>query len=98
MSNQRKKYDEDFKKNAVQLSYASPQSVKAVAADLGITEAILYRWRKKYRKDGEPTERAQMEAELKKLRLENAELKIQQDMLRKATAYFANLHGNGTDS
>lgn len=92
MSNRRTKYDEDFKKNAVQLSYASSKPVREIAKDLGIGEPLLYRWRKRYRKDGEPTEFSQMEAELKKLRLENAELKIKQDMLRKATAYFANLH------
>lgn len=34
----RKKYDEDFKKNAVKLSYASPKSVREIAEDLGIHE------------------------------------------------------------
>jgi len=33
-----------------------------------------------------------MEEEMKALKLENAELKIERDMLKKATAYFANLH------
>lgn len=98
MSKKRKRYDEDFKKNAVQLSYASSRSVKEIAADLGITEQLLYRWWKKYKEDGELTETAQLQAEVKRLRLENAELKIQQDMLSKATAYFANLHKNGSDS
>ena len=36
----RKKYDEDFKKNAVKLSYASPKSVKEIADDLGIHENL----------------------------------------------------------
>ena len=98
MADKRTRYDEDFKKNAVQLSHASSKPVREVAEDLGISEALLYRWRKRYRKDGEPTEFSEMEKELKQLRLENAELKIKQDMLRKATAYFANLHTNGSDS
>ena len=98
MSKKRTKYDEDFKKNAVQLSYASSRSVKEIAADLGITEQLLYRWRKKYKEDCELTETAQLQAEVKRFRLENAELKIQQDMLSKATAYFANLHKHGSDS
>jgi transposase len=98
MTDKRTKYDEDFKKNAVQLSYASPKSVRAVAVDLGIAEALLYRWRKQYQKNGEPTEHAQMEAELKRLRAENAKLKMREEMLRKATAYFANQHASGMNS
>jgi transposase len=92
MSKIRAKYDEEFKKNAVKLSYASPKAVKQIADDLGITEGLLYRWRKKYTADGDKTRYATLEEEVKTLRLENAELKIQQDMLKKATAYFANLH------
>ena len=98
MPERRTKYSEEFKKNAVQLSYASPKSVREIAEDLGIGEPLLYRWRKKYTKGGELTEAASLEAEVKKLRLENAELKIETDMLRKATAYFASLHKDGTHS
>ena len=92
MSVIRAKYDEEFKKNAVKLSYASPKSVKQVAGDLGIAENVLYRWRKKYTADGDKTRYATLEEENKALRLEVAELKIEADMLKKATAYFANLH------
>ena len=96
--NRRTKYDEDFKKNAVQLSYASPKSIKAVAEDLGIAEPLLYRWRKKYTKDGDKTKYATLEEELRDTKRELAEARIEADMLRKATAYFANLHKNGTNS
>ena len=92
MSVIRAKYDEEFKKNAVKLSYASPKSVKQVASDLGIGESMLYRWRKKYTAEGDKTRYATLEEENKALRLENAELKMEADMLKKATAYFANLH------
>jgi transposase len=98
MSDTRTKYDEEFKKNAVQLSYASPKSVREIAADLGITEGLLYRWRKKYTKDGEKTRSATLEEENRDLRRQLAESKIEVDMLRKATAYFASLHKNGTRS
>jgi len=37
----RRKYDEEFKKNAVKLSYASPRTVKELAEDLGIHENLL---------------------------------------------------------
>jgi transposase len=73
------------------LSYASAKSVKEVASDLGIAETVLYRWRKRYTADGDKTQWATQEEELRALRLENAELKIERDMLKKAAAYFAKL-------
>jgi transposase len=92
MSETRAKYDEEFKKNAVRLSYASPKSIKQVADDLGISESLLYRWRRKYTADGDKTRYATLEEENKALRLQLAEAKIEADMLNAATAYFANLH------
>ena len=92
MSDTRMKYDEEFKKNAVKLSYASPKTTKQIADDLGIHENLLYNWRKKYTSEGDKTRFATMEEENKALRRENAELKMERDMLKKATAYFASLH------
>ena len=92
MSEIRMQYDEEFKKNAVKLSYASPKSIKQVAEDLGIKENRLYAWRKKYTADGDKTRYATLEDEVKMLRRELAESRIEADMLKKATAYFANLH------
>jgi transposase len=66
--------------------------VKQVAEDLGVAENMLYRWRKKYTADGDKTRYATLEEEIKVLRLELAETKMERDMLKKATAYFANLH------
>ena len=43
MSKTRQRYDEEFKKNAVKLSYASSKTVKEVADDLGINISLLYR-------------------------------------------------------
>ena len=91
MSGIRAKYDEEFKKNAVKLSYASPKGVKQIAEDLGITANRLYMWRKKYTADGDKTRYATLEEENKALRLQLAEALIEADMLKKATAYFANL-------
>ena len=89
MSVIRKKYDEEFKINAVKLSYASSKSLKQVAEDLGISESMLYRWRQRYTCHGDKTKTATLEEELKELRLENAELRMERDMLKKAAAYFA---------
>lgn len=87
----RRKYDKEFKMNAVKLSYASSKSVSEVANDLGISPGLLFRWRKLYTPQGEKTQYATLEEEYRALKLENAELKIERDMLKKATAYFAKL-------
>ena len=55
MSGTRVKYDTEFKKNTVRLSYASNKSVRQVAEDLGIQEQLLYRWRKTYTPEGDKT-------------------------------------------
>lgn len=92
MTSIRKKYDEEFKKNAVKLSYASSKPVSELARELGISDGMLYRWRQKYTAQGEKTQAANQEEELKALRLRNAELMMEVDMLKKASAYFASLH------
>ena len=89
----KKQYDEEFKKNAVKISYASPKSIAEIALDLGIKPERLYAWRKKYTADGDKTRFATLEEENKALRLQVAELAMERDMLKKATAYFANLRG-----
>lgn len=89
MGEYRKKYDEDFKKNAVKLSYASPKSVKGIADDLGIHENLLYNWRRKYTSDGDKTKFATLEEENRDLRRQLAESNMERDMLKKAAAYFA---------
>lgn len=51
----RNQYDEEFKKNAVKLSYASPKTVGEITEDLGIAQGVLYNWRKKYTAKGDKT-------------------------------------------
>ena len=92
MSDVRRKYDAEFKKNAVKLSYASSKTVAEVARELGISDGMLYRWRLKYTPDGEKTRFATLEEKNKALRLKTAEQAIEIDMLKKASAYFASLH------
>ncbi|MEA5145724.1 MAG: transposase [Candidatus Limiplasma sp.] len=91
MADVRRKYDDDFKKNAVKLSFASSKPVAQVARDLGVSDAMLYRWRQKYTPEGDKTRFATLEEENKALRLRNAEQAIEIDMLKKASAYFASL-------
>lgn len=89
MSKIRQNYDEEFKKNTVKLSYATPKTIRAFAADLGIHVSLIYNWRKIYTEEGDKTKVAEQQESLRKLQLENAELKMENEMLKKAAAYFA---------
>ena len=89
MSKIRQRYDEDFRKNAVKLSYATTKSLKAFCEDLGIHPSLLYRWRKIYTEHGDKTKVAEQQDKLRALQLELAELKMENEMLKKAAAYFA---------
>lgn len=85
----RKKYDEDFRKNAVKLSCASSKAVREIAEDLGIHENLLCNWRRKYTADSDKTKHATLEEENRALRRELAETRMKRDMRIKATACFA---------
>ena len=89
MSRIRQRYDEDFKRNAVKLSYVTSKTMKELAADLGINASLIYNWRRTYTEEGDKTRLAKQEDSLRKLQLENAELKMENEMLKKAAAYFA---------
>jgi transposase len=90
-----KKYDKSFKKQAVELALSSDQSIAKTAKDLGILETTLYSWvsNAKTNDNLEPTQDIdvnKLHDELLKLRKENQRLKDTCDILKKATAYFAN--------
>ena len=89
MSKNRKKYDEDFKKRAVRMSYSSERPVTAVVESLGVTTNMIYRWRKKYTPDGDKTQLAQQQDELSQLRRRIADLEEENYILKKASAFFA---------
>ena len=83
MSDVRRKYDAEFKKKTVKLSYASLKSVAEVAREMGISDGMLCRWRLKYTPDGDKTKFATLEDENKALRLKTSEQAIGIDMLKK---------------
>ena len=47
-SRPRQKFDETYKRHAVELTLSPGRTIKAVAEDLGITPWTLYRWRELY--------------------------------------------------
>jgi transposase len=65
-----------------------------VARSLGITDSTLHNWlkidRENRERSGDPEALSESErAELARLRKENAELRMDREILRKAAAYFA---------
>ena len=87
MSKIRQRYDDEFCKNAVKLSYATTKPIKEFCADLGIRHSLIYRWRKIYTESGEKTKVAEQQDQFRRLQLELAELKMENEMLKKAAAY-----------
>lgn len=84
MSTKRRKYDEEFKKRAVRMSYTSERTVTEVADSLGITANMIYRWRQKYTPAGDKTQIAQQQDEMSELRSRIAELEEENCILKKA--------------
>lgn len=88
------KYPDEFRREAVQLVKNSGRSVAEVARSLEIPDATLWNWvradRERVGRDADPDALSDSErAELKRLRKESAQLRIDVEILRKAAAYFA---------
>ena len=88
----RARYTLEFKHEAVRL-VESGQSIAAVARTLGVVDQTLFNWVKAKREgklkgaDSKPVTAEQME--ISRLRAELARVKMERDILGKATAYFA---------
>ena len=55
MSKIRQRYDDEFRKNAVKLSYVSTKPIKEICAELGIRHSKKYHWQKYYTEIGDKT-------------------------------------------
>lgn len=88
-----KKYPEDFKRSSAKLAVESDQSIAATARSLGVNEITLYGWVKRYYSNTtihtETTEKIDAYTEIQRLKKENARLRMERDILKKAAAYFA---------
>ena len=88
------KYPAEFRQEAVRLALVSDESRAAVARRLGINETTLRNWVADHlgeeARGSDPLAIAVSEREeLRQLRKENAELRTEREILRKAAAYFA---------
>ena len=87
MAVERRKYTEEFKREAVRLMETSGKAIAEIARDLGINDNNLYRWRGLYGSQAQANANGsvtEMEAELKRLRREVEVLRQERDILKKA--------------
>jgi transposase len=87
-----RKYPAEFKERAVKLAVESEQPIAQTARDLGINENTLHTWIGKYHRTARQEKEVNDEhlyEEVKRLRQENARLKEEREIFKKAAAYFA---------
>ena len=89
VNRRRPTYAPEFRAEALKRVRNSTDSVSAIARDLGITIGTLRRWIDASRPAPEVPLTDDERAELKRLRKEVRELRMERDILKKATAFFA---------
>jgi len=95
-------YTEEYKREALQLWRSSGRSAAKIAAELGIRPPLLYRWAQLERqpdatkgqsKLGRSVE--ELEAEIRRLRAENAKLLEQREVLKKSLGILSEVPPRG---
>jgi transposase len=89
---QRKRYSEEFKREAVGLTQQADANVSQIARDLGIGANLIHRWRREMEVHGNkpfPGAGVARDQEVLALKREVARLKKERDFLRDAAAFFA---------
>ena len=87
----RRRHSDEFKQEAVKLVTDQGYSVAEAARNLGLHENLLRTWKKKSEVEANDSELSEEERmELARLRAENKRLRMERDILKKATAFFAN--------
>ena len=79
-----RKYDVQFKQEALK-QVENGRSVSSVAQGLGISEALLYQWRKRYSQGASPNQTGELDA----LRKQVKQLEMERDILKKALTIFS---------
>ena len=82
-------YSPEFRAEALRRVRNSSDSVATIARDLGITERSLRTWMKASLPPLEAPLTVDERTELQQLRRDVAQLRMERDILKKATAFFA---------
>ena len=92
-SRERRVFNDEYKQQVLELISAGDKSVSQVCRELDLTESSVRKWIKTDQStNGIMTQNSLSETdqqELVRLRTENKRLKMERDILKKATAFFA---------
>ena len=92
---ERKKYTKEFKLSAVYLMMSKTMRPKDIFKMLDVDRQTVYRWVSEFKAQGEKAfdEKAVLPGdELRRLQRELDDLRMENKILKKATAYFAERH------
>lgn len=96
---ERKTFTKEFKLDVIQQSYHR-ENIRELASELGIRAELIYKWRARYQGSPEqsfPGKGVQaltpQEQKLRVLQKENAELRMERDILKKAIGIFGKTNG-----
>ena len=86
-----KKYPPEFKADIVALALKGEVTKRQIAEDVGISETTLHRWIRQHEVDQGEREgtSSDEQAELRQLRKDKRRLEQENEILRRAAAYFA---------
>lgn len=91
MSESRRRFDGDFKEGAVQIVLDTGRPISEIARELGVHPGTLGKWVDKRRvaqASGPGVVSEDERAELVRLRKENAELRMQRDVLKRSVVLW----------
>jgi transposase len=93
-STRRRRYDAQFKSDAVRLVQESERAISDIARDLGIRRELLYKWKRELEADPKNAfpGKGNLKPEQDQLRQLQQELKRvteERDILKKALAFFS---------
>lgn len=97
---QRRHFDETFKRHAVELTLRDDRSVRAVAEQLGVTDSMLYEWRRLFAprpgaEVGTPRSLEEANREIARLRHEVVRLQEREIVLKKSLGILSETPGSG---
>jgi len=84
-------YTQEFRETAVKLALAGEKSIAEVARELNLPEWKLYSWVQVWKKKNRKVQQSgqTVEEKLKQSEKRNKELELENEILKKAAAYFA---------
>jgi transposase len=87
----RRKFTREFKVSAVQLVNAQGYTIPEAAKSLGVDQGSVRQWVGKFSAEPglAPAGDGALQAEVQRLRKENARLLMEREILKKAAAFFA---------